>query len=409
MWINNIRFAFLSLASNKMRSALTMLGILIGVFAVTVLMSISQGVRHEVSSQMEGLGSNVVLVFPGKLDDSVSGLSGGLFGTSTITNADLDWLRTSIEEIDSIDGITFLGGIASVRTIQASQSLLMSAGSEADNMLGRKLAFGRGISPADIQSSARVVVLDWLPAQTLFPEIVAEDILGNSIFIQQQQFEVIGIGAQTTDINSMFANFNPFDNRITIPLSTGQAIENTDRLNRLVIRFKSDYAVNLAIDHVKEELLMLHGGTEDFSILTQEELLKTFNSIFGILTNAIAGIAAISLVVGGIGIMNIMLVAVAERTKEIGIRKALGATDGNILFQFLIESTIIGLLGGLIGLGLSQLATIAITFGLEISSEITPQSILLAVGISLGAGIIFGVFPALNAARKNPVEALRHE
>jgi putative ABC transport system permease protein len=156
-------------------------------------------------------------------------------------------------------------------------------------------------------------------------------------------------------------------------------------------------------------MLALHGGEEDFTLITQQDILNTFNSIFSLLTNGVAGIAAISLLVGGIGIMNIMLVAVAERTREIGIRKALGATDGQILAQFLIEAVVLSILGGLLGLGLSALAARVIEARLDIPAQLTVTAVVLALGISAGAGIVFGVVPALRAARKNPVEALRYE
>ena len=409
MWLSNIGFAFISLASNKMRSTLTMLGILIGVFAVTVLMSISQGLRQEVSAQIEGLGSNVVVIVPGKLDPSGGSFGSGVLGISTLTNSDLSALRASISEIESVDAITYLAGVASNGSIQAGQAILVGAGPHVDSMLGRKQAYGRWINQADVEISAKVVVLDWLSAQTLFPNLPLGSIVGQFVTIFQQQFEVVGVDAQPKDAGSVFASFDPFENRVSIPLSIAQALGKTDRVNRILVRIKSTTEVTQTITRIRQELLARHGGIEDFTVLTQEEILKTFDSVFGILTNAVAGIAAISLIVGGIGIMNIMLVAVAERTKEIGIRKAVGATDGQILVQFLIESTILGFLGGLAGLGLSVLATLVLDLRLKIPTQITLQSVVLAVGISIGAGIIFGVVPALRAARKNPVEALRYE
>jgi len=412
MFLSNLRFAFTSLASNRIRSFLTMLGIIIGVFAVTVLTSIGEGVRQEVSAQVESLGSNVVIILPGKIDTSGGsggGFGGGVLGVSTLTDADLKALRTAIPEIEDIDGITFMVGVAANGNLQASNAILMGAGTSLDSLLGRKQASGRWISQTDIDQLAKVTVLDWLSARALFPDLSAEQILGQKITLLQQQFVVIGVDERSKDANSLFSSFNPLDNRVTIPLSTAQLLGQTDRLNRMLVRISSSAKVDAATNRIRQELMSLHGGTEDFTVMTQEEILKTFNNVFGILTNAVAGIAAISLIVGGIGIMNIMLVAVAERTREIGIRKAVGATDGHILTQFLIESTVLGFLGGLLGLGLSVVATLVISARLNIPTLISFQSVAMAMGISIGAGVLFGVVPAFRAARKNPVEALRYE
>jgi putative ABC transport system permease protein len=334
---------------------------------------------------------------------------GGALGISTLTNSDAADLKARVPEIESMDSIVFLGGTASYDNRQASQAILIGTGIEVDDLLGRTLTAGRGITADDLARQARVVKLDWLAAQALFPDIAPVDAVGRRVTIMQSEFEVVGVVAQTTDAKSMFSSFNPLDNRIAIPLTTAQSLGQTDRVNRILIRVRSSAKVDSTRTQIEQALLSLHGGEEDFTVFTQSDLLKTFNSVFSILTNAVAGIAAISLIVGGIGIMNIMLVAVAERTREIGIRKAVGATDADILTQFLIESASLGLLGGAIGLGLSVLAGFIIDKQLEIPSRITTASVVLALGISISAGLIFGVVPALRAARKNPVEALRYE
>ncbi len=408
MFFNNISFAIRSLSSNKMRSALTMLGVMIGVFAVTVLMSISQGVRQEVSAEVEDMGSNVVLILPGKIDsDGGGGMA--MMGASTLNNSDMQSLKESIPAIDAIDGLSYPGGVVSNGQVVSATALVTGAGLSIDAMLGRSQAAGRWINQADMDSAANVVVLDWLEAQALFPDEAPESLIGKSIRISTREFTIVGVDAQTHDASSLFSSFNPIYNRVTMPLTTAQQIANNQRLSRIVVRIESTSEVSSAVEQIKSQLLSLHNGVEDFSVMTQDEILSTFNSIFGIITNAVTGIAAISLIVGGIGIMNIMLVAVAERTREIGIRKALGATDGQILQQFLFEAVTLGFLGGLVGLGLSVVATFVIRHYLDIRGIITAESVLLALGISIGAGIIFGVIPALNAARKKPVEALRYE
>jgi putative ABC transport system permease protein len=407
VFFNNFLFALRSLSSNKARSALTMLGVLIGVFAVAVLTSISQGVRQEVSTEVQDLGSNVVLVIPGKVDPQ-SGFGSSL-GVSRLIEADMTALKADIPQIDAIDGIIYTGAQVENGQIQDNQSVVVGVGPDIDSLLGRKQAAGHWITQEDLDSKANVVVLDWLAAQALFPNSDPASIIGQKVEIAQQDFEIIGVDAETREISSLFSSFNPLSNRVSIPRTTAEAMVNNYNLDRFLVRIKSTDEVNSTVEIMRQKLIALHNGVEDFSIMTQDQILSTFNNIFGILTNAITGIAAISLLVGGLGIMNIMLVAVAERTKEIGIRKALGATDAQILQQFLFESVTLGLLGGLLGLGLSIAATYAIKYYLDIPGSITPEVIVLALGISIGSGIIFGVIPALRAARKKPVEALRYE
>ena len=409
MWFSSIGFAFTSLKANKLRSALTMLGVLIGVFTVTVLMAISQGAKQGVSSEVEGLGSNVLIVFPGKLETNGSGYSGGLVGISPLTNNDVAMLPSAVGEIDSIDASLFPGGLASNGTLLATQSLLFAAGPRVDGLLGHKQAYGRWINQNDIDTNARVAVLDWLTSKILFPTEYPDTIVGKTITIYQQEFVVIGIDEETKGSESVFASFYPMDNRVSIPLSTAQLITNTDRVNRILVRITSTSEIPQAVADITTELTKLHNGADDFTIMTQEDLVHTFDSIFGILNNAAIGTGVISLIVGGIGIMNIMLVAVSERTREIGIRKAIGATDKQILVQFLIEAATLGLLGGFAGLGLSYLTTRIIDRYFNVPTVITVQSVILALAISVAAGIIFGIIPAMSAARKKPVEALHYE
>jgi putative ABC transport system permease protein len=198
------------------------------------------------------------------------------------------------------------------------------------------------------------------------------------------------------------------DDVMLMPITIAQDITQSDMAFRIGVKAQSPEVIDTAKDKIKQLLIERH-GSEDFTLLTQDQIIKMFSSFFDILNNTVSGIAGISLLVGGIGIMNIMLVSVTERTKEIGIRKAVGATNFNILFQFLVESSFISLIGGGIGVALSYLATHFLTSRVHLPTDITPFALILALGISIGVGVIFGLLPATKAARKNPIDALRYE
>ncbi len=404
----HLRLSINSLKANKLRSFLTMLGIIIGVFSVITLISIGEGVRSEVGKQIDNFGSNLIMVIPGKIDTEEGINPASLAGQSTLTMEDKDDVE-SINGLLETDAVTLVNGVAMRDDKQSVGSFVVGAGLYLEELMSKHVEYGRWFNQNDLDNTASVVVLDYVAKENLFPGEDAESVIGKKINIVKKELEVIGIMEKQEETDSFLGGSTPFDNLIAIPNTLSFEINGNELLHRIFTRAENSEIVDEKIEEIKSALLENHDELEDFSILTQEDMLNLFNDVLAIITSAIGGIAAISLIVGGIGIMNIMLVSVTERTKEIGIRKAVGATDGNILVQFLIEASLLSLLGGLIGFILSYGASLIIDYNFGIPTAITLEAILMAVGISIGVGIIFGIAPATKAARKNPIEALRYE
>ncbi|MDP3965129.1 MAG: ABC transporter permease [bacterium] len=411
MIVDLFTISAVSIWNNKLRSFLTMLGIIIGVFAVMTLMSIGEGVRDDVSSSIEGLGSNIVMVVPGNVNSEESGgfTPGSVVGVSPLTSEDVTAVRSRVDHIQHLDAGTIVTGNLQSSDGRPVNAFVVGTGTSLGQILEKKIAAGRWLNQEDIDVKARVAVLDSVPQQALFPDLSPEETIGQRVIILQEEITVVGVGESLPNTDSLLSSSTPLDTMVAIPLTLAQELQGSERVDRIFISVTDTDLVEETVTQTEEVLLDQHKGEKNFSVLTQEDLLEIFNEVLGIITQAIGGIAAISLIVGGIGIMNIMLVAVSERTKEIGIRKAVGATDGNILSQFLIEASALSLFGGLIGFLLSVIVSTVVERYFNIPTAITVKAILLAVGISIGVGIIFGIAPATKAAKKNPIDALRYE
>lgn len=399
----HIQAALTSIWSHKLRSALAVLGVVIGVAAVTTSVSLGQGVKREVASLIQGLGTNVIAVVAGKVD------GGGLGGASNPANfisgdilTPLDYSRIiSLGEVEVATPVSLVPGTLRFDDKTASLPVFGTYPNALEAFDVLSLGSGRMFASND---EGNVVVLGARPAEELFRQ---EDPIGRIVVLGGREFSVIGV---LNKASSASAFGSEFDTLSFIPFDAATAL-NRDQVKifRIIVKVKDAAAVPGAKAEIQRMMLQNHHGEQDFTVLTQDDILGLFNQILNLLTLMISAIAAISLVVGGIGIMNIMLVTVTERTREIGIRKAVGATRRAIAAQFLVESVVVTAAGGAIGLAISLLIGLIVKTKAGFAPEFSLAVIALAVGISAGIGILFGLWPALRAARKDPAEALRYE
>jgi len=397
-----------SLSGNKLRSGLTVLGIVIGVAAVIAMLAVGQGAQASITGSISGIGTNLLFVFRGDPGDNVR-------NPKPLTLGDADALRDqfaapSIEAVAPAlqgNGLVTFGG-------EQTSTQLFGVTPEYFQVRNLKVAEGELITEEHILGRASVVLLGADVAEALFGRTTA--LTGETVRIEGQPFRVIGIMESKGG-----GAFGSEDDQVIIPFTTAQARlirrSTSDRVDIIFVQAVDGDSVTQASDEITEILSTRHRtevGANDFTVFTQQDLLTTFESITGILTIFLGGIAGISLLVGGIGIMNIMLVSVTERTREIGLRKALGARKRDILFQFLTESSLLSLIGGMIGIGLGWFISFIVGRIAEASdTAFTPvvgvDAILLATIFSAAVGLFFGIYPANRAASLEPVEALRYE
>lgn len=380
--------------SNKTRTFLTMLGIIIGVFAVISLISIGQGIQNYVTGQFGKLGSDLIFVTPGKLN--LRGDPASNFLANKLDEKHLKLLENyATDYVKNITPIMEIGKTISFKN--KTYYTEVQATNEVGNITYRiELEKGRYFSRSEVNAGNKVVIMGSTSSKELFPN---QDPIGKNIKIDDKTFLVIGVAKEKG---------SQLDRRVFIPYTTAKHQFNVRNFSGLVMISKSSDSVEFAIKRV--EIAMLRDLDEDeFTVISQKDLLSSFQNILGTITIGIGAIAAISLLVGGIGIMNIMLVTVTERTQEIGLRKAVGATPNNIASQFLIEATSLSVLGGSIGIGLGILLAFVVRTYFNFDAEVPVWSILLAFGFSFLVGVIFGTYPAIKAANKDPIEALRYE
>lgn len=409
-----IRIAFESLLANKLRSILTMLGIIIGVGAVIALLSLGGALENLITEELEGLGSNLIFLFSGSNDQEANRRV-----PPRLTN----------EDVAAIADPLNVPAVAAVAPTLQQRSLVTYRGNSYDSTIvgttpayqqvrNAELAGGLFLDSESQRVRSRVAVLGHAVWQTLFPGL--RNPQGERIRINGISFEVIGVMQER---GGTFASNE--DEQVFIPLSTAQdrlfvsergAARRVD-VSVVYIQARDEQSIDLAIEQITALLRERNNLTyqdNNFTIITQEDLVASFGTITGAITIFLGAIAAISLVVGGIGIMNIMLVSVTERTREIGLRKAVGARRGDIRLQFLVEAMVLSLMGGMLGIALGYgLATIGnlVLSGIadNVRVDVQPGSIVLATCTSIFIGIFFGLYPAVRASQLNPIQALRYE
>lgn len=381
---------------NKLRSALTALGIIIGVAAVILLISIGSGLQQYVTKQFENLGTNSIFIVPGKFQFT----SGG--GPPQSVNK-LTFLVVERLEKNKGNLITDVAPFIEI-TITASNrnknKITTLEGTKPGyfESLGFTPEKGRTFNAADNSAGRKVAVI----GQTIAKELYGvQNPIGKKISLSKKSFTVIGVLKAQGNVGGI-----DVDNIVAIPINSARVLTGTDQVNSVLVKTVSVQAIPQAKARI-ERIMLRTLSEDDFSIISQEQLLSSILSILGILTFALGGIAAISLVVGGVGISNIMLVSVTERTREIGLRKAIGARPRDILYQFLIEAVILSLFGGMIGILIGYIGSLAISIFLQ--TAVPLWAVILGLSFSTVVGIVFGVAPAIRASRLDPIVALRHE
>jgi putative ABC transport system permease protein len=409
------RLSIRALAVNKLRSALTMLGIIIGVGAVITLLSAGQGFQVLVTEQLQSVGTNLLFVVPGNISNSSTATRSV---QSSLTVADSTAISDPFNVPDAARVAPEIVSSANVSFGKKDLRLSVSGVTPAyETVRNFPVAYGSYISEADVNGRTRVTVLGSKAVERLFEAGVYP--IGQTIKINKVPFKVIGV---LTSKGAGGMGGSNQDDVVLVPLTTAyQRLFSRLRTQRgeplvsvIYVQVVSEVRMPAATEQLNTLLRARHDikyqDEDDFTVINQQDLLAIFGQITGVLTIFLGAIAGISLLVGGIGIMNIMLVSVTERTREIGLRKAVGAKRRDILGQFLIESVIMSVIGGAIGILLGAVGAMAISrLASGLKAVVTLQSVLLATGFSAGVGLFFGIYPATRASRLNPIDALRYE
>src|SRR6202034_3693337 len=380
-WLETLRTGLGAVLSHRLRSGLTMLGILIGIAAVILTVGFGEGAQGQVSSEINDLGSNLLVVSPGS-STATTGIRGGVGSASPLTAPGTNWTTTVV-------------------------------GTSPDwlSVRARSVTEGRFLTQADENTDAAVAVLGATTAEELFG---LRDPVGQTVTVNGLPLTVIGV-LNTVGASASSSTTN-LDDQAVVPITTvaNRIFGGSTRtsVQSIYIEATSSNALSAAYQEATAELLRLHqvsAADADFTIQSQQSLLTTATSVDKTLTELLAGIAAISLLVGGIGVMNIMLVSVTERVREIGLRKALGATQRAIRRQFLVEASVLGLAGGVLGAGIGLAGAVLLPHLISNPITISPAATVAAIIVAVGIGIVFGVYPPTRAARLAPIDALRGE
>ena len=411
--LETLRTGLEAVVSHRLRSSLTVLGIMIGISAVILTVGLGEGAQQQVGSEISALGSNLLTISPGSTTSS-SGIRGGFGSASTLTVSDATALASKTVAPD-------IGAVAPTTT--ETESLVAGTTNWTTSVVGtdpswltvrgRSITEGRFIAGHDVNTRADVVVLGSTTAEELFS---ARDPVGQTVTVNGVPLQVIGV-LNTVGSTGSSSTTSDQDDQAIVPITTAsiQLFGGTSRnsVSDILIQSTSSSTLSAAYQEADTELLSLHDITDaadaDFTIESQQSLLSTATSVDKTLTVLLGGVAGISLLVGGIGVMNIMLVSVTERIREIGLRKALGATPRAIRRQFLVEASVLGMVGGILGAGLGLIGAVVLPHFISDPIAISPVATVGAIVVAIGIGVAFGVYPASRAARLAPIDALRTE
>jgi putative ABC transport system permease protein len=389
-----------ALRLNKVRSALTMLGVIIGVMSVILLVSMGEGARRYIYEELGTLGTNLLIITPGK-----TATKGGFHppvagAVRKLIYDDAIALRKRVGYLTDAVPIIFGTGKIKYHNLSRDTSIV-GCTEEYFRVRNLNIEIGSFISSADVDTKRRVVVLGRTVKRELFGDI---NPLGKMVTLNDARYRVIGV----MERKGVALGFD-IDDIVFIPTTSAQELFDTDSLFQIVTRVGRAEYLEEAEEQIRNILIKRHNNNEDFTIISQDEMISVMGKILNIMTGVLAGIAGISLLVGGIGIMNIMLVSVKERTKEIGIRKAVGARKRDVMQQFLIEAVSLSLTGGVVGIGVGIGLALLVPRFTFLPTKISLWSVTIAFLFSAAVGIFFGVYPARKAATLDPIQALRYE
>ncbi|MFN7018272.1 MAG: ABC transporter permease [Fimbriimonadales bacterium] len=401
MFRKSFKAALESVWMTPRRTLLSGLGMAVGVAAIVTLVSLGKGVQRDVVAQVESLGVNLVIVLPGRLSPENPFNPMSFIGLSTLRESDIEAV-VQVPGVRRVAPIMFVAGGAQRDERWADAALIIGTTPEWFEMRPHQLKYGRLFTHSE--SERFVCVLGPKPAEQLFG---ATNPVGKQVLLNGKPFTVIGVTAE--DTSRSLLGSGGFEFAIYAPIRALQRAMGSRQIHRVIAQTAPDVEPARLQAQIKAAVLRSHGGSEDFSVLTQEELLSRLFTLLQIVSVALTGITSIALVVGGIGVMNVMLMSVTERVREIGIRKTVGAQQRDIFWQFLIEALLIALVGGLMGALIGWGVCALVDRFTVLTPVVTGETVLLALAVCGVVGIVFGVLPAYRAARKDPVEALRHE
>ncbi len=406
MLSEDVKTGIASVRKARFRSFFTMLGIIIGVVSVISIVSLGEGVKRQITGQVADLGSNLITVRPGKLvnrDENGKVGSVNLFastGIASLTSQDVESIR-KVKGVQAAASMGTISGLPSYNDKDFAEGVIVVTTSDLTKVIDHQVEFGSFFTN-DASNSSSAVIGPGV-AEKLFNETVP---IGKTITIRDKDFKVDGIFEPFKEVP--ITSGIDLNNAVFLPEEAVKELTGTTvPIYEILVKANSDQAIPAAASGIESVVRANHDGQEDFTVLKQDEVSVASDELLGLLTKMIVGMAGITLLVGGIGIMNVMLVSVTERTKEIGIRKAIGATNRQIRSQFMIEATILSVWGVVIGIIIAGLSNIVLRIFTDLEPVLQWQPIVLASVISIAIGVLFGVIPAIKASRKDPIESLR--